>query len=576
MSHSSQHQPPSLSLCGFGGINRTAYHTQPSCAEDILNFRILEDGSLKKRNGYRQAADFKAPIRAFWNGTICGESRTYVLIQNQICTVHLSTGEIHEIGTIGTSDGTAHFFFYQGTLFLSDGSAFYEIHDSVPRICNGYVPLIGKDWSNRQTGSVYEPRNLLNRRARISYIISDPPTLFLAVPEKVESVDAVYLNGTPLSSELYCFDETFQTVNVQGLSAGDRVLVFLTFTEQNQKLLQALCSCMHSVLFGSPNRNRLFFWGGQMPSVMFCSAYVGAERQTEAQLVYTDSNGLYFPEGFEFRVGEGRCAIHGAERYYDRLLIFTESDTWMAQEGASGMDEFPTVPVHASIGCASQNGSALADGTPISVGDYGVWRWSGSSDRPNEQNAERISQAIDDSFSPESYRTAKLYYFQRHNEIWLYRTETEEVFLYHPKQKTWVRWNGIAADDFFEADGQIGFLRDGKLFLFESDLTRDYESESEIRPICAVYQSGITDFGSDSKKALARAVLHADIRGGALRLSFSGCGTETVSRSFAPSDHEHSIVSRRMASGRFRHGTFCIRADGETQAVIHSLTLLCR
>lgn len=573
MSYSSHTQPPSLSLRGFGGMDTTAVHTDASCAAEVVNFRIRADGSLSKREGYRLLVDCLSPIRAFWSGKICGAAYTYVLVENRVCTVSLSSGALTDVGTVESFEGAAHFFFYQGTLFLLDGSHLYECQDGVPRICQGYVPLIGKDWSNRAVGQPYEPRNLLTRRARISYIISDPPTLFLAVPSAVESVDAVYVNGSLLPEDRYAWDEAFQTVNVQGLAAGDRVLVYLTFVEENRELLQAFCSCTHSILFGTPSRNRLFFWGGRMPSMLFCTSAVSAEQQAGVHRIYPNSNGLYLPEGSEFCVGEGRCAVQSAVCASERLLIFTEEDTWMAQEGVAGTEASPTAQIHATLGCSALGGATLAAGAPVSVGNGSVWQWSVRSDGTT---AVRLSSAIDAKLSPEEYRHATVFYSERDRELWLHSKDRGDVLVFSLVRNSWVRFDGIVADRFFETADTVGFVRDGKIFLFDPTLTHDRESDSDQRPICAQYQSGMTDFGNSDKKMLARAVLYADIHGGALRLSFAGCGTKEVSRSVAPSAHFHQIVCRRIATGSFRYGFFRIEADGDTQAVVHALTLLCR
>ena len=206
MSHSSKQKTLTHSFRGFRGINKAADHSDPFAAQDILNFRMREDGSLEKREGYRLLTDLGVPIRDFWCGTIRGEQKCYALTGNRVLSVNLKDGSFFELGTVDNSDGAAHFFFYSGRLFLSDGKDFYDFRYGYPFRSDGYVPLVGKDWSNREVGSVYEPRNLLTRRARISYVMLDPPTMFFPVGEPVESIEAIYVNDEFLSPDTYYYD----------------------------------------------------------------------------------------------------------------------------------------------------------------------------------------------------------------------------------------------------------------------------------------------------------------------------------------------------------------------------------
>lgn len=576
MSHSSKQKTLTHSFRGFRGINKAADHSDPFAAQDILNFRMREDGSLEKREGYRLLTDLGAPIRDFWCGTVRGEQKCYALTENRVLSVNLKSGSFFELGTVENAEGAAHFFFYNGKLFLSDGKNFYDFREGIPFLSCGYVPLVGKDWSPHEIGPAYEPRNLLNRHARISYVMSDPPTMFLPVGEPIESIEAVYVNDSLISSGSYYFDEDFYTVNIPDLSPDDRILVYLTFAQDKTELRQSLASSTHSVIFGGPGKSRLFLWGGNDPTVMFCSAYVSAEQEQQAKRCYFDASCLYIPDGFEFTVGEGRYDIQSAERHYDRLLIFTEGDAWIAQEGASGLEEFPTANVNSQIGCAAKGGSALAENDPVSIGRATVWQWSGETDRLSERNAKRLSAPIDPLLSAEDYRSASLYHEGLRNELWLNIRSRGQIFIYNLAQKGWVRWSGIYADRFFEADGVIGFWRDGKIFVFDPAMTEDFESDTDIRPIAAIYESGLIDFGDARRKNLSRALLDADMDDGSLRVSFFGNGTKELRQSFSEKGQTHSSLCRRFSGGSFRYGTARILSEDRARPILHSLTLICR
>ena len=60
-------------LNGSGGIDTRATHGKTPCMSDIVNFKILPDGSLKKRAGYKRIFATLENIRAVWSGKFNGE-----------------------------------------------------------------------------------------------------------------------------------------------------------------------------------------------------------------------------------------------------------------------------------------------------------------------------------------------------------------------------------------------------------------------------------------------------------------------------------------------------------------------
>ena len=63
---------------GFGGIDTKDVTGRGGKAADIVNFRVLPDGTLKKRCGYRRVASMSGKIRAMLTGYFDGEFLGYV------------------------------------------------------------------------------------------------------------------------------------------------------------------------------------------------------------------------------------------------------------------------------------------------------------------------------------------------------------------------------------------------------------------------------------------------------------------------------------------------------------------
>ncbi len=581
MSQKQNQNKHSVVFEGFGGIDNHAGHTDINHAENIVNFRIREDGSLEKRCGYRFLTDFGGTLRSFTTGMINGSFRGYALVDSTLYAVDLKSGEKTVLGTVNTSTGPACLFFYCGTLFLMDGDAIYSYVNGIFRSCIGYVPLIGKDWACNVPGEPYEPRNILNRHARISYIVGEPASPFLYTGSGVASVEAVYRNGRLLEPENYVIDEFLKVVHVtSGLYAtGDRFIVYLTYETGPEEEFRRFVQNTDAILFGTSNNNRLFFWGPSQGSTMFCSAYVSQNDLKESQKHYPFSDSLYIPELFSFTVGDGSADIQGAIRHYDRLLIFTDRDAWMASADASGREDFPSSGINSDIGCGSYRGVTMAQNAPITVGRNTVWRWTNETAEFSKCNAYSISRPIDDKISPEAFASMGVYYNAPSNEIWLYQPHDGIIHVCNLNNNNWYCYTGIYGDHFFDADGLTGFLRGSKIFLFDPSLTEDHDENGQIHTYSAHFESIPLDFGTEKKKNLSRLILSADFDGGELTVTLSAPNIEDVISVVSKpngNNEMHSIIDRRMTSGRFQHATLRIQADGSSRPVIHTLELQTR
>ncbi len=581
MSQKPKQNKPSVVFNGFGGIDSRAGHTDINHAKNIVNFRIGEDGSLEKRFGYRFLTDLGGTLRSFITGMINGTFRGYALTDNTLYAVDLTNGEKTVLGTVNTSVGPACLFFYSGTLFLMDGEAIYSYANGSFRSCVGYVPLIGKDWACNEAGEPYEPKNILNRHVRISYIVDDPPSPFLYTGSGVASIEAVYRNGILMDPENYAFDSFLNVIHITSTSyfAGDRLEVHFTYESGEEEEFARFVQNTDAILFGTSNNNRLFFWGPSQGSTMFCSAYVSQNDLKESQKHYPDSNELYIPEMFSFTVGDGSADIQGALRHYDRLLIFTDRDAWMASADASGREEFPSSGINSDIGCGSYRGIAMAQNSPITVGRNTVWRWTNETAEFSKCNAYSISRPIDSKIPPEAFASMSVYYNARYNELWLSRPHEGIIYICNLSSNNWYSYNGIYGDHFFDADGITGFLQGSKLFLLDPSLNEDHNENGESIPYSAYFESLPLDFGTEKKKNLSRLILSADFDGGELTVTVSAPNTADVVCSISDQqvgNDSHCIVDRRLNSGRFRHATLRIQADGSSRPVIHTMELQTR
>ena len=219
-----------VSFDGFGGMDKRDPAKGAPKTDELINLRVLEDGSLEKRCGYRPLSLFPDGVRAILTGNFGGEFIGYVLSGYTVYKLDFSTGTHSIVGHIGNDVGRASIFYYFGHFYLCDGEEIYEIGEDSISACRGYAPLLGKDWGSAYPGEIYEPLNILTEKARISYIVSDPPNTFLSTLYEATAVDALYKNGELVDPSEYTLDRARRVISVQGLEAGDRVLAYVSFS----------------------------------------------------------------------------------------------------------------------------------------------------------------------------------------------------------------------------------------------------------------------------------------------------------------------------------------------------------
>ena len=412
-------------ISGFEGIDARFAHKKATGSSDIANFRIRPDGSLEKRYGYRLLSTFDSAVRAMWSGRMDGEFVGYVLIGSTVSRLDFDTGALSAVGTVSTTDTKADFFYYKAVLYLVDGSHIYSITDNGIGYPHGYVPLVGKEWSDTYRGAPNEPRNLLNNKGRITYIISEEPSNFLKTDENISSIDAIYVNGVAISSSSYEIMPMDRTVSVTGLEAGDRVEMFFTYASfPYSEAYAGLIANNSATVFGGINNTRPFLWGGRK-GMMYTSSYVSEDALAASRVGCPESDALYFPANYEFTVGDGASAITAVSRHYDRLLIFNENGAWMADSSACGVDDFPVLNINSHAGVLSQGAAAMLGNRPCSVGARSIYRWTSSTEEFDECNAYSISAPIDELLPDGFYSTATVFSDNTRGELYFCSPATD-------------------------------------------------------------------------------------------------------------------------------------------------------
>ena len=562
----------SLSYEGFDGIGAQKSHD--GGIKSLVNLRVCADGSLRKRSGYKAIYRSDKEIRAIWSGYIGGVFECYFLAGRGVYRLDLATGEATIKTSIPESSGKAEFFYFGDYLYLIDGSNMYRLRDSYAISVKGYVPLFGKDWDVGYPGQINEPLNILHRRARITYKVGERVSAYLPTMYPVASVDALYKNGELVDTASYEFDPLFNTINVSGLATGDELEANLTFEEDETQsaaraqLLSSRCACV----FGGINSNRLFLWNGSAKNKIFSSLYVDEESRAASEARYAGAGPLYFVAGSSFTVGDGRYNVKAVTRHFDRLLILTDGDAWIASSTTTGLEEFPIMNVNSSVGALSEQAVTLVGNDPVSVGRHAIYRWTSQTDEYNECNAYSISDPISDMLDDSFYKNARVFYHRRRDEIWF--SDAGRVWIYSPKRDAWFSFEGVNALDLFDGDGEVGFSDGHSIYLFDPSLNSDLLSvgAQSGREIVGELSCAPFDFGYAGYKRLLRVTLRADTQNAELALTLSTDRGEVIEESIL-GQSLHDVITRRIPSHRFKTLEFKLSMSGEAAQTLHSLEI---
>lgn len=567
--------PLSLSYEGFGGIGAKDSHN--GAISDLVNLRVCADGSLRKRSGYKAVYSSDKEIRAIWSGYIGGSFECYFLAGRGIYSLDVATGEATLKTSIPQSEGKAQFFYFRDYLYLIDGINIYRLRDSYAISIKGYVPLFGKDWDAGYPGQINEPLNILHRHARITYKIGESVSAYLPTMYPVATIDALYKNGELVDPALYEFDTRFNTINLSGLTTGDKLEANVTFVDDEaQAAARAeLLTSKYACVFGGINSTRLFLWNGESKNKIFSSLYVDEASEAASDARYAGSGPLYFVEGSSFTVGDGRYNVKAVTRHFDRLLILTDGDAWIANSTTTGLEEFPVMSINSSIGCSSEQAVALIGNDPVSVGRQAIYRWTSDTDEYSECNAYSISEPISDMLDTFFYQNARVFYDKRRDEIWLSDPTSDGcVWIFSPKKDAWFRFERISATDFFDADGEVGFSDGYSLYIFDPSLHADFDTvgAESGRAIIGELVFELSDFGYAGYKRLLQATLRADTPDAAITLTLTTDRGEVIEKTVIGRG-AHDVITRRIHSHRFKTLEAKLSMRGDAMQTLHSLEI---
>ncbi len=561
---------------GFEGICANAPHKHVPSAADMVNFRVLEDGSLEKRCGFSCIAKCDADIRAVWSGQLSDEHITFIVYGDKVGRVDIDNKELVTIGSIGTKSGHAKFIYFKFQLFLMDEWGFYKVTADGVNEVNAYAPLYGKLWGVAKKGTVYEPLNIATRHIRMSYRV-DERLIYLCVDHVISSIDAVYVDGEKVTNtNRYYFDRSLMSVCVTGLELGQIVDLYLTIAPEEIDLLR-LHTCKQVAILGGYKNSSLYFWNGKYDGVIYPSRGIDDQSLWSSSVIYGETIPLYVPTNAAISTDGEKRKIKAICRHYGRLLIFTDENTWMIDNALDGSNLLNSaIMVNSSYGCTSDGATVTCGNDPISISDGAILKWTADTDELNECNAYSISAKIEPFLKPSFFKNAKILLDKKHSELLFYDPfdEDELVWIYNYKTENWYKIDGIGADEFFICDDNLGFVKDSAVYLFDKALKTDVCELGVEREIVATFESNPIDLNVYSnKKRLAGMALNASFCGGTICAEYLSDSHKISSITLKDDSSYPKSFIKRLNSPRFSYLTLRLTAAGDAAQRIYSTNI---
>ena len=552
--------------CKFGGIGK---HTplDPLGAEDMCNFRILPNGTLKVRPGYVCKKQFAQgrKIRGVWEGVLGGISIHLAVVDNKVYRwVGSQMNEI-DAGTITDNQENVHFCVYENTLYLLDGEKIWTYVPSSTKFVElePYVPLYGYQWHPQAYGEVNEDINLLTTRMRVHYYNSGDYNVFI-LPYYASSVDIVHVNGKKTTE--YSFSAHSNKVTFTSSTPPITVEIGFTVT-LNEEIRAEILAAQMAYIYSRNGQNQLMLWGNS--GNLYRAQNVTNPMLSSCRVFYPKASPLYFRSNDVFFLGDHTHPITSISPLHDSLLAFTSDRIWSISFDEEGMHT--TLATH-DMGCASPHGAIPYKNGILAAMNGGIYKITASSSQTDELSIERVSGRVDDKFPADFTQKAHLIHHYADGEIWM-RDPTDStgtVWIWNTENGEWYRYGDINAGFFFKGLGGFGFATENEICLFDRSVSTDNGSA-----IDAYYQSSYLDMGaSDSVKRSMRALLYAAPNKSKSQMLFE---TEQGKLSYSISTPSYAkspqLWDMRMRTHRYRFLRFTLSTAASNPAEFYRLDI---
>lgn len=573
----------------FSGINvdKSNEFSENISAYNMRNFRITDDGSLKKRCGYQKIFDLPYQIRGVWNGYVDKVHLLVIVSYNKVYYMDINTNEYVLAGTLGTNEGKVSFLNFNNALYIYDSYDIYHCYYTGLRTVDGYAPLI-KVNCNPYTGvgDEVESPNLLTRKVRARYNGFSFDSMYY-IHDDVESFVGVKVDNTVLLPSEYEFfpasgeNDAYVLLSYSVSSEAYVEIAYVRSPEtinQRHKLLSAVGNIVCDAL---TEESRAFLYGydGELKNTVYYSSPIDADNYLGHRAFFIEDEKMYFPSSGRFDIGEG-ASVTSSCRFNGKILFFTENDVWKLNPLSDDDSVMSVSPLITGVGSANIHGATELQNNAVFIGKDKIYELSKDLYFTDEVNIESISENIRSYISEEFCASAVMTICKRRSELWIAYNDT--ALIYNFLLNAWYCFDGLSVRGLCEINGEIAFYDDNCIFIFGEELNCDVLSSQDIRPIEAVWESGFIDFGkNDSYKRLHRcsfAILdgdngNIDLEAVSDRNISCKRSTDKCPKSYERAPEFPKIYKMRMSVGRFANIKFILSSNDEYRPTVSKFSL---
>lgn len=468
----------------FLGLDeRKTFANDLSYAADMMNYRVTENHTLKKRDGQRMVYNATSEITGMWSGYL-GSKRHFLYISGGV--LYRMADDLQRstaVGTVGTGECTM-FEFRQRVYIKSettycyyDGGALYPV--------NGYVPLVVIGCTPEGKGETFEDINMLSPYRRVEFICDGKSATFRLPEKNIQAITRLLLDGTECALGIVSQNLAKGTFTLESNPQEDAVLqvTYRVGSDRRDVVLKA----KGVMLFGGDTDGHVFLWGNpDTPNVRYHSELADGQPSAE-----------YFPENNYTIIGDSE--ITDIVSQYDRQLIFTKDRAYYSycelQTDVLGnvYASFPVYNLNGEKGSLLKNAGCIVNNEPITLCADGLNRWT-STTVENERNAVCFSGPVQNTMrkllARGEFDSMYLFNLRPTGELFLFYSGTG-VLVYQYRIGAWYAYTDVRVKYPVEYEGNLYYASFSQIRCLDPSAADDVGE-----PITAYWESPFISTGS--------------------------------------------------------------------------------
>ena len=501
-------------------------------ASEMVNFRVTNDGALKKRPGMKALHDFGGEINGAWHGYVGGAEYTVVSAGGKLYTVDVAERTVSEIGTV--ADAHTEFFGFSEKLYILDGTQ-YQVWaggESSAAPVAGYVPVVLVNTAPSGGGTELQAVNKLTPKRRVWFSPDGTATDFVLPEKAIAAVTSVKNRATGDTITEFTADTASGKVTFSSAPAAGTNTIEITYVSAGDGA--EVKKMRFAEIYNGATDNRVFLYGD------------GSNRALYSGLDY-DGNPTaeYFPDLNVLDIGDANTPVTQLIRHYSRLIAFKTDSAYSVQYGQITLSDgretaaFYWSPINRAIGNCAPGQVRLVDNNPLTLFNNSVYRWVNSGGYSSnltvdERQAKRVSDRVWKTLCGMDLERA--YCFDDNERKEWYCVCGENAAVYNYGLNVWYVYESFPVRYMVEFDGRLFGAIGSKLVEIADEFRNDCGDS-----ISARWASGNMAFGADYRRKYSAMlwVGISPVAGGEL-----GVTIETDRKA----DFSKKIVSKNMAT----------------------------